>query len=191
MYALANIVETINITFRALQGEQLLLDSQKQHLKKLQQELMQIVGISTGGIELQNIPGVFQLECFQVSMASVESILLNLGSTCVMELINLYKARNEAHYKILLERIANLLLHLAYRLYILEPQRNENNTARVGPCPSAFSLAEAGAFMFSSTIMEHRDCLAVSFIEEEIDSIEVQLKIFLRKYHNEIGRAHV
>ena len=59
MYALANIVETINITFRALQGEQLLLDSQKQHLKKLQQELMQIVGISTGGIELQDIPGVF------------------------------------------------------------------------------------------------------------------------------------
>ena len=59
VYALANIVETINITFRALQGEQLLLDSQKQHLKKLQQELMQIVGISTGGIELQDIPGVF------------------------------------------------------------------------------------------------------------------------------------
>ena len=59
VYALANIVETINITFRALQGKQLLLDSQKQHLKKLQQELMQIVGIGTGGVELQDIPGVF------------------------------------------------------------------------------------------------------------------------------------
>ena len=59
MYALANIVETINITFRALQGKQLLLDAQKQHLKKLQQELMQIVGIGTGGVELQDIPGVF------------------------------------------------------------------------------------------------------------------------------------
>ena len=29
VYALANIVETINITFRALQGKQLLLDAQK------------------------------------------------------------------------------------------------------------------------------------------------------------------
>ena len=36
VYALANIVDTINITFRALQGKQLLLDAQKQHLKKLQ-----------------------------------------------------------------------------------------------------------------------------------------------------------
>ena len=41
--------------------------------QKLQQELMQIDGISTGGVELQDIPGVFQLGCFQVSMASVES----------------------------------------------------------------------------------------------------------------------
>ena len=97
VYALANIVETINITFRALQGKQLLLDAQKQHLKKLQQELMQIVGIGTGGVELQDIPGVFQLGCFEVSMASVESFLLNLGSTYVIELINMYKARDEAH----------------------------------------------------------------------------------------------
>ena len=97
VYALANIVETINITFRALQGKQLLLDAQKQHLKKLQQELMQIVGIGTGGVELQDIPGVFQLGCFEVSMASVESFLLNLGSTYGIELINMYKARDEAH----------------------------------------------------------------------------------------------
>ena len=87
----------------------------------------------------------------------------------------------------LLERIANVFLHLMYRIYIIEPQRNGNNTARFGTCPAAipFSLAEAGAFMFSSTIMEHRDRLAASFMEEEIDSIEVQLKIFLRKYHND------
>ena len=44
-----------------------------------------------------NIPGVFQLGCFQVSMASVESFLLNLGSTYVIELINMYKVRNEAY----------------------------------------------------------------------------------------------
>ena len=55
---------------------------------------MQIVGLSTGGVEHQDIPGVFQLECFQVSMASVESFLLNLGSTYVIELINAYKASN-------------------------------------------------------------------------------------------------
>jgi hypothetical protein len=187
VYTLANIVEIINITFKALQGKQLLLDAQKEHLRKLQQELTWIAGISTCGVDLQNIPGVFQLECFQVSLALVESFLLNLGPTYFMELINLYKARNEAHYKMLLERIANFLLHLAYRLYMSEPQRNENNTARVGSCPAAmpFSLAEAGAFMFSTTIMEQKECLAVSFMEEEIDSIEVQLKIFLRKYHND------
>ena len=112
VFALANIVDTINITFRALQGKQLLLDAQKQHLKKLQQELMQIVGIGTGGVELQDIPGVFQLGCFQVSMASAESFLLNLRLTYVIELINMYKTRNEAQYNMLLERIAKLFLHL-------------------------------------------------------------------------------
>lgn len=148
---------------------------------------MQIVGLSTGGVERQDIPGVFQLECFQVSMASVESFLLNLGSTYVIELINAYKASNGAHYNMLLERIAKLFLHLVHRIYVLEPQRNENNTARVGSCPAAmpFLLAEAGAFMFSSIIMEQRDCLAISFTEKEIDSIEVQFKVFLRKYHND------
>ena len=52
MYALANIVETINTTSRALQGKQLLLGAQEQHLKKRQQELMQFVGVSTGGVGL-------------------------------------------------------------------------------------------------------------------------------------------
>jgi hypothetical protein len=160
---------------QALQGKQLILDAQKKHLKKLQQELMQIVAISTGGVELQDIPGVFQLGCFQVSMASAESFLLNLGSTYVIELINTYKERNEAHYAMLLKRLDNLFLLLVYRVFILEPQRNENNTARAGSCPAAmpFSFAEAGAFVFSTTIMEQRDHLAVSFMEEEIDSFEV------------------
>ena len=86
-----------------------------------------------------------------------------------------------------------MFLHLVYRLYILEPKRNENNTARVGSCPasSPFSLAEAGAFMFSTTIMEHRNCLAVPFVEEEIDSIEMQFKVFLRKYHNDEVLKHL
>ena len=64
MYALANIVETINTTSRALQGKQLLLGAQKQHLKKQQQELMQFVGVSTGGVVPPDVPGVFQLGCF-------------------------------------------------------------------------------------------------------------------------------
>ena len=81
VYELANIVDTKNITFRAFQGKQLLLDVQEQHIKKLQQELILIVSTSTGGVELQNIPGVFQLGCFQVNMASEESFLLDLGST--------------------------------------------------------------------------------------------------------------
>ena len=86
-------------------------------------------------------------------------ILLNLGLTYVIELINIYKTRNEAHNKMLLERIANVFLHLMYRIYIIEPQRNGNNTARFGTCPAAipFSLAEAGAFMFSTTIMQQRE----------------------------------
>jgi hypothetical protein len=37
------------------------------------------VGISTGGVEFQNIPSIFQLGCFQVSMASVESIFAEFG----------------------------------------------------------------------------------------------------------------
>jgi hypothetical protein len=84
VFALAHIVDTINITFRALQGKQLLLDAQKQLLKKLQQELIQIVDISTGGVELQDIPGVFQLGCFLVFMASAESFLLNWGRLMFM-----------------------------------------------------------------------------------------------------------
>ena len=185
MYELANIVETIIITFMALQGKKLLLDVQKQHLRKLQKELLKIVGISTG-VDLQDIPGVFQLGSFQVSIASVESSFLTLESTYVIELINTYKARIEANYKMLLEGLAHLFLHLVFRIHILEPQRNENNTARVGSCPAAMSflLAEADASMFSPIIMEQRDHLAVSFIEEEIDSIKVQFKVILRKYHN-------
>ena len=126
-------------------------------------------------------------------MASAESFLLNVGSTYVIELINMYKVRNEEHCKMLLERIANLILHLVYRLYILEPQRNKNNPTRVGTCPAAmpFSLAEAGAFVFSTTIMEQRDCLAVTFVEEEINSIKVQFKVFLRKYHNDEVLKHL
>ena len=136
---------------QALQGKQLIPDATKRHLIKLQQELMWIVSINTSGVELQDIPGVFWLACFQVRIDSVESFLLTLGSTYVIELINTYKARNEAHYTMLLDRLANLFLHLVYRINILEPQRNENNTARVGPCLAAmpFWLAEAGAFMFS------------------------------------------
>ena len=126
-------------------------------------------------------------------MASAESFLLNLGLTYDIELINMYKVRNEAHYKMLLERMANLFLHLVLRIHILEPQRNENNIARVGTCPAVmpFSLAEAGAFMFSTIIMEQRDHLAVSFMEEEIDSIEVQFKVFLQEYHNDEVFKHL
>jgi hypothetical protein len=56
-----------------------------------------------------------------------------------------------------------------YRLCILEPQRNEDNTTTVGTCPAAmpFSFAVAGAFVFSTTIMEQRDHLAVSFMDKE------------------------
>jgi hypothetical protein len=93
----------------------------------------------------------------------------------------------------LLERIANLFLHLVYRIHILEPQRNENNTARVGSCPAAipFLLADAAAFIFSTIIMEQRDCLAVRFTEEEIYSIKMQFKVFLRKNHNDEVLKHL
>ena len=39
--------------------------------------------------------------------------------------------------------------------------------------------------MFSNIILEQRDHLADTFMEEEIDSIEVQFKVFPRKYHND------
>ena len=54
-----------------------------------------------------------------------------------------------------------------------------------------FSLAEAGALMFSTTIMEQRDRLAVTFMEEEINSVKVQFKVFLRKYHNDEVLKHL
>ena len=79
VYALAYIVETMNITFRALQEKQLLLDAEKQHLKKLQQELMQIVDISTGGVELQNTLGVFQLGCFSSEYGFSRIIFAEFG----------------------------------------------------------------------------------------------------------------
>ena len=77
-----------------------------------------------------------------------------------------------------LERFANLILHLVCRIYTLEPQKNENNTARVGTCRVAmpFLCSEAGAFMVSTTIMEHGDCLAVGIIEEEIDLLTCSSK---------------
>ena len=52
-------------------------------------------------------------------------------------------------------------------------------------------IESACAFMFSTTIMEQRDRLAVAFMEEEIDSIEVQFKDFLRKYHNDEVFKHL
>ena len=54
-----------------------------------------------------------------------------------------------------------------------------------------FLLVKAGAFMFSTFIMKQRDYLAVSFIDEEIDSTEGQLKVFLRKYHNDEVLKHL
>jgi hypothetical protein len=54
-----------------------------------------------------------------------------------------------------------------------------------------FLSSEASAFMFSTIIMEQMDCLAVSFMEEEIDSIEVQFKVFLRIYHNDEVFQHL
>ena len=48
-----------------------------------------------------------------------------------------------------------------------------------------FLLAEADAIMFSTIIMEQSDHLVVSFMKVERDSIKVQLKVFLRKYHND------
>lgn len=40
MYALKNVVNRINITFKELQGQQLLLDEQQRHLSKLRSDLM-------------------------------------------------------------------------------------------------------------------------------------------------------
>jgi hypothetical protein len=187
VYALANVIKTVNITFRALQGKQLLLDQQRVHLEKLQEELMQIGNVTSGGVMLQEIPGVFQVGSFRMTIESAESFLLNLGSTYVIELVTEYKAVHEEEYKAMLERIVHLFLHLIHGVYIISPERNEANGAYSRSTPSVmpFSLAEAGSFNFSSAVMEQRSRLRVSFLDADIDDLETQFKEFETKYHND------
>ena len=73
-FLLAEVVSLINITFRELQGNQLLLDEQKKHLERLQENLMRIGSVvSTTDVLIQDVPGLFQLGCFCMTELSAES----------------------------------------------------------------------------------------------------------------------
>lgn len=136
---------------------------------------------------LQEIPGVFQVGSFRMTIESAESFLLNLGSTYVIELVTEYKAVHEEEYKAMLERIVHLFLHLIHGVYIISPERNEANGAYSRSTPSVmpFSLAEAGSFNFSSAVMEQRSRLRVRFFDADIHDLETQFKEFEMKYHND------
>ena len=91
VYALDKVVKTINITFKAIQGKQLLLAQQKQYLEKLRSELMRIGMVTTSGSAVAPPPGVFQVGSFRMSLASAEAFLLNIGVRYVVELVNEFK----------------------------------------------------------------------------------------------------
>ena len=161
VYALANVIKTVNITFKALQGKQVLLDQQKEHLEKLREELMQIGRVTSSGMMIEEIPGVFHVGSFRMTLESAELFLLNVGSTYVIDLVTEYKTTHEEEYKAMLERIVHLFLYLIHGVYILSPERNEVNGAciRTTPAVMPYSLAEAGSFQFSTALMEQRNCL--------------------------------
>jgi hypothetical protein len=92
VYALAEVVSLINITFRELQGNQLLLDEQKKHLERLQENLMRIGSVvSTTDVLIQDVPGLFQLGCFCMTELFAESFLRNLGSDYILDVLKNYK----------------------------------------------------------------------------------------------------
>ena len=187
MYSLENVIDTINITFEALQGKQLLLDEQKAHLEKLRNNLMRMGGVISAGIMIGETPDVFQVGSFRMTIASAKSFLLNLGSTYVIDLVNQYKTTHAEDYKVMLENITYLFLHLVHGVYILSPERNEVNGACSHTIPAVmpYSLAEAGSFSFSTAVMEQRNRLHVSFLDEEIDDLESQYTNFHSNYHND------
>lgn len=187
VYALANVIKTVNITFKALQGKQLLLDQQKEHLEKLREELMRIGRVTSSGMMIEEIPGVFHVGSFRMTLESAELFLLNVGSTYVIDLVTEYKTTHEEEYKAMLERIVHLFLYLIHGVYILSPERNEVNGACIRTIPAVmpYSLAEAGSFQFSTALMEQRNRLRVSFSDQEIDDLELQFKEFETKYHRD------
>ena len=187
MYALANVIKTVNITFQALQGKQLLLDQQRDLLEELRRELMRTGRATFSGMMVEEIPGIFQVRSFRMTLESAELFLLNLGSTYVIDLVTEYKTTHEEDYKAMLESIFHLLLHLIHGVYILSPERNEVNGAcsRTIPAVMPYSLAEAGSFQFSTALTEQRNRLRVSFSEIEIDDLELQFKEFETKYHRD------
>jgi hypothetical protein len=91
-FLLAEVVSLINITFRELQGNQLLLDEQKKHLERLQENLMRIGSVvSTTDVLIQDVPGLFQLGCFCMTELFAESFLRNLGSDYILDVLKNYK----------------------------------------------------------------------------------------------------
>jgi hypothetical protein len=103
VYALAEVLSLINITFRLLQGNQLLLDEQKKHLERPQESLMRIGSvIFTADVLIQDVPGVFQLGCFCMTELSAESFLRTLGSDYILDVLKNYKDSCELEYNALL-----------------------------------------------------------------------------------------
>ena len=189
VYALDKVVKTINITFKALQGKQLLLDQQKEFLEKLRSELMRIGMVATSGSTVPLPPGVFQVGSFRMTFASAETFLLNIGVGYVVELVNRFKESNESQYNALLERIVYLFLKLVQGIFTLSPKRNESNAAVSTCAPPALPLplVEGGSFRFTTALLEQRNRLLVTFSAEYIDDLEHEFIDFERRYHTDGG----
>jgi hypothetical protein len=91
--------------------------------------------ISTADVLIQDVPGLFQLGCFCMTELSAESVLRNLGSDYILDVLKNYKDRCELEYNALLGQICNLFLHLVQGIYALCLQRSSSNGPISGNAP--------------------------------------------------------
>jgi hypothetical protein len=193
VYALAEVVGTIRITFQELQDNRFLLDDQTKCLEKLRENLMRISGTCTStGDELiqQHIPDLFQLGCFRITLVSAELFLFNLNSDYVVQLLIEYRNCQPVLYKSMLIRIANLFLHLIHGIFTLQPQGNDDTNSDIissAPAVMPLQVAENGIVMFTTSLTAQIDRLDNTFTKPEIRNIQIQYNAFARRFHHDQG----
>ena len=62
--------------------------------------------VTTSTVMKTDVPDIFQVGCFMMSLPSAESFFLNLGSIDALRLVNAHKEIQENEYKALLQRKA-------------------------------------------------------------------------------------
>ena len=150
---------------------------------------MQIGLVSSSGNTVPPPSGVFQVGSFQMSLASAELFLLNIGVSYITELVNEIKENNKLQYKALLERIVYLFLNLVQGICTLSPERNEPNAAISACAPPGLSLplVEAGSFRFTTALLEQRNRILATYTEDYFDIPEQEFIKLERPYHTDGG----